>query len=42
MMFKYGKEILQDGTKIPSKLLACVTCTKDGEGYLVVVAGKRI
>lgn len=38
----YGEEILQDGTRIPSKLLGAVECPKDKCSYLVSVAGKRI
>lgn len=39
---EYGEEILKDGTRVPSELLAFVKCIKNEEAYLVGVAGKRI
>lgn len=39
---EYGEKVLEDGTKIPSKLLSFIKCTKDGTLYLVGVNGKSI
>ena len=37
----YGDEILKDGTKVPSKMLAYVNCT-NGSMYLVGLNGEYI
>lgn len=36
----YGEEVLKDGTKIPSRMLAFVKCGSDT--YLVAINGKVI
>lgn len=38
---KYGEEILRDGSKVPSKLLAVVNCS-NGKTYLVGIDGQEI
>lgn len=37
---KYGDEVLRDGTKIPSKLLAFYRC--NGKDYLAGIKGKDV
>lgn len=37
---RYGNEVLEDGTKVPSKMLAFVDC--GDSTYLVGLDGKRI
>ena len=39
---EYGNRVLEDGTKVPSKTLAFIKCTKDGTLYLVGINGKLI
>lgn len=37
---RYGKEVLEDGTKVPSKLLAFISC--GDRDFLVGVNGKEV
>lgn len=39
---RYGERVLDDGTKVPSKQLAFITCEKNDTTYLVGVNGKQI
>jgi len=39
-LVEYGKEVLADGTKVPSKMLGFVNCEK--ESYLVAIDKKEI
>ncbi len=39
---EYGNRLLGDGTRVPSKVLAFVTCPESKKSYLVGVRGKRV
>jgi len=39
---KYGDKVLEDGTTVPSKLLAYIKCPENNAAYLVGVNGKLI
>lgn len=38
----YGDKMLEDGTLVPSRMLAFVKCDKNGSTYLVGIEGKLI
>ena len=39
---EYGEKVLEDGSKVPSKLLAFTKCDKNDATYLVGIEGKLI
>ena len=39
---EYADEVLEDGTKVKSNLLACITCPKTNKSYLVGINGKKL
>lgn len=39
---EYGKKVLPDGTKEPSKMLAFVNCKETGKQFLVGINGKEL
>jgi len=41
-IIKYGDKILEDGTKVKSKLLAYITCPKTNNSYMVGINGYKI
>jgi len=41
-IIKYGDEILEDGTKVESKLLAFITCPITNKSYMVGLNGMKI
>ena len=38
----YGEKVNPDGTREPSKMLAFLTCPKNGTTYLIGIEGKKI
>lgn len=38
----YGERVLEDGSRVPSKLLSFVKCDKNGATYLVGIEGKLL
>lgn len=39
---EYGERVLEDGTKIPSKMLAFTKCDKNEAAYLIGIEGKLL
>jgi len=39
---KYGDRVLEDGTKVPSKVLAYIKCDNNDQVYLVGISGKLL
>ena len=39
---EYGNRILDDGTKVPCKMLAFISCPENEKSYLVGLIGKKL